>query len=223
MPKWIDPDESSSGPSVSLGTLANATKMENSSIHAEFTAVQTYFSVTTCPTDQRITSRGVGRQFSRICLWKQKEGQTSYKEKKKKKDSICLYGLWDPLPLCSSEVSADDSPMRKKGTSLVSYSWWRVCKSMWRANEQESRARLGLWKEGRERFKILNGFVSAFDWANKHYFHCIGCVCPQNDKFCPQLSLPKPFHHCCPDHCFSLRVCCGKFSLLRVQVRKTVA
>lgn len=90
MPKWIDPDESSSGPSVSLGTLANATKMENSSIHAEFTAVQTYFSVTTCPTDQRITSRGVGRQFSRICLWKQKEGQTSYKEKKKRTAYVCM-------------------------------------------------------------------------------------------------------------------------------------
>lgn len=223
MPKWIDPDESSSGPSVSLGTLANATKMENSSIHAEFTAVQTYFSVTTCPTDKRITSRGVGRQFSRICLWKQKEGQTSYKEKKKKKGQHMSVWALGSSPTVQLWGLCWWQSYEKEGTSLVSYSWWRVCKSIWRANEQESRARLGLWKEGRERFKILNGFVSAFDWANKHYFHCIGCVCPQNDKFCPQLSLPKPFHHCCPDHCFSLRVCCGKFSLLRVQVRKTVA
>lgn len=45
--------------------------------------------------------------------------------------------------------------MRKEG-HVLSHSWWRVCKSMWRANEQESRARLGLWKEGRETFKILN-------------------------------------------------------------------
>lgn len=67
MPNWVDPDESSSGPRVSLGILGNATKMENSSIHAELTAVQTYFSVSTCPTDQGITSRGVGRQFSGIC------------------------------------------------------------------------------------------------------------------------------------------------------------
>ena len=60
---------------------------------------------------------------------------------------------------CSSEFSADNSPMRREGhssTSLVSYSWWSVCKSMWRANEQESRARFGLWKEERDRFKILN-------------------------------------------------------------------
>jgi len=75
------------------------------------------------------------------------------KRKKKKERTAGLYGLWDPLPPRSSEFSADNSPMRREGhssTSLVSYSWWRVSKSMWRANEQESRARFGLWKEKRE-------------------------------------------------------------------------
>lgn len=81
------------------------------------------------------------------------------KRKGKEKWTVCLYGLWDPLPPCSSSFSADDSPTRREGhssMSLFSYSWWRVCKSMWRANEQESRARFGLWEDERHRFKTLN-------------------------------------------------------------------
>lgn len=71
------------------------------------------------------------------------EGRTDLLQGEKKR-TACLYGLWDPLPLCSSEFSAEGSPMGKEGrAALISYSWWRVCKSMWRANEQESRARLG--------------------------------------------------------------------------------
>lgn len=98
--------------------------------------------------------------------------------------------------------------------TLVCYSWWSVCKSMWRAKEQESRARLGLWKEGRERFKILNLRMALCLPLTKQ----INTVSNALDVYAPKptdfalLPFPVPFHHCCPDHRFPFRACYGKLS-----------
>lgn len=71
------------------------------------------------------------------------EGRTDLQQGQKKKKTAHLRGLRDLLPLCSSEFSAEDSPAGREGHISASHSWWRVCKSMWRAKEQESRARFG--------------------------------------------------------------------------------
>lgn len=189
--------------------------MENSSIHAELTEVQTYFSVSTCPTDQGITSRGVGRQFSRICssLWKQKEGQTSYRGKKKK-DSMSVRAL-------------GSSPT----TQLRVLCWWQSHEegrahllsltagggSVRACGEQMNRSQehgLVCGKK-RDRFKILNlrmALCLPLTEQINTISNALAVYAPKPTNF--TLSYLFQNHHCCPDHCFPFRACCGKLSLL---------
>lgn len=82
------------------------------------------------------------------------EGRTYFLQKEKKR-TACLYGLWDPLALGSSEFSADDSPMGKEGqlwSPTAGGGSVRAC------GEQTNRSQEHGWVCGKkgERFKVLN-------------------------------------------------------------------
>lgn len=168
-------------------------------------------SISNSLADQGVTSWGIGKKkpagFVHVY---EREGMTDLLqgqgEEKEKKDSMSVWALESSSTmqlwvLCWRQFYEEEG---HSSTSLVSYSWWRVCKSVWRANAQDSNAQFGLRKEKRDRFKILNAKIQMLCiwlWKSKQtrfqtHWACMPKSLHLSSSVISSETIPSLLHRC---------------------------